>query len=219
MLAIVSLLRDKPGFASAHRHLLGAHESHTGVPPPTVSGPTIFDFYAPDIDRHGSGLFCFARDHERSLASHDPDVMPPVEKQELEDILTDSESDDDEVYQKAFPAENSHSVSKRPSLSAARAILRAVPPPVVVPVSPRTAAAAEKAAKGKPAAAKAVEAVPPTIASPPPTADSMGAESFKLNDTDRRTDQVELMRDRKILDMEAIFRKKRYKDAEAVVSR
>jgi hypothetical protein len=188
---------------------------------PAASGPSLVDYYAADTDRHGSGLFNSARDHERSLHSHDPDVPPLTRGQEQEDVLTDSESDDDEAYQKVYKvaADASTSASKVPSLNVARALLRAPPPVEEKPTAAAEPAGGKAGAKGgKAPPAKAAAPAPAPVAAAPPT-DVSAAESFKLADADRRTDQVELMRDRKVLEMEDMFRKRRYRDAEAITEK
>ncbi len=199
------------GFASTHRHLLGGYEIRSNLPPPPASGPTLLDYFNPDIDRHGSGLNCCSKDHERTLLSHDPDIPPMTDGLEKEDYLTDSESDDDEAYKKSFVVDsNVKATSTKPSLAAARQILRAPPPaPAVVPVA-------------APVKGKAAAAAPPTpapVVAPAPDTGNTNAESFQLKDSDRRNDQVELMRDRKIMDMEAFIRKKRYSAAESFSER
>jgi hypothetical protein len=151
-------------------------------------------------------------------------VAELAREQEKEDELTDSESDDEEAYRRPYVtgAGNSaggsaSSAHQRPSMASVRHMLRAPPAVVAPPVSPRTAAAVAKG--GKPAAAAPAAAAAAPAPAAPGTNDSTAAESFKLSDSDRRADQVELMRDRKILDMEAVFRKRRYKRAEEVADR
>lgn len=207
-----SLLRNASGFASAHHYLLGAHEMRTGQDPPAASGPTLTDFYCPDTDRHLSGLNCFTRDHERTLTSRDPDIAPATEYLENDDILTDSESDDDDAYKKSYPVDLKTGInSGKPSLAAARQVLRAVPSvEMTAPPSPT--------GKGKKAAPAPAPTPVATATSGPDTANSM-AESFALKDGDRRNDQVELMRDRKILDMQNMFKKQREKNANDITDR
>ena len=109
-----------PGFSSAHAYLLGSLEtrcteapsSGRPVPPP---GPTLTDYYRPDIDRHHSGLYCFRQDHLRSLTEHDPDYTPLQHRQDRGDLLTDSESDDDDKY-----------IAPKPSMKRVRTLLNTV---------------------------------------------------------------------------------------------
>ena len=109
-----------PGFSSAHAYLLGSLEtrcteapsSGRPVPPP---GPTLTDYYRPDTDRHHSGLYCFRQDHLRSLTDYDPDYGPLQHRQDRGDLLTDSESDDEDKY-----------LAPKPSMRRVRALLNAV---------------------------------------------------------------------------------------------
>jgi hypothetical protein len=91
-----------PGFAAINTYLLGSYESRCTDPPP-LPGPTLSDYYLPDQDRHRSGLCCFENDHKRTLTQHDPDIRPLTYKQDKHDILTDSESDDEDGYKKPPP--------------------------------------------------------------------------------------------------------------------
>jgi hypothetical protein len=220
-----SLLNSASGFQSVHRYLLKGYEVRSRVEVPAASGPSLVDYYSADSDRHGSGLFSSARDHERSLHSLDPDVAPLSRGQEQEDLLTDSESDDDEAYQKVYTVTTattgaSAPATKVPSLNVARALLRAPPPVEAKPAAaePAGGKAGSKGAKASSAAPPAKAAAVAPVVAPPPT-DVSAAESFKLADADRRADQVELMRDRKVLEMEDMFRKRRYRDAEAITEK
>ena len=190
-----------PGFSSAQAYLLGGLESRcteAGHHPPP--GPTLVDSYRPDVDRHHSGLFCFRRDHLRSLTAADLDYGPLQQRQDRGDLLTDSESDDEDKY-----------IAPKPTLKRVRAML-----------SGTTAAAAGgaarpiSAAKGKPASpGKDVVAV---AAAAPVAAADAGED-----DVDPRAaaaaEQVELLRDRKVLEMEGALLKERNKRAAAVSDR
>lgn len=175
----------------------------------TASGPTLTDYYCPDIDRHRSGLNCFARDHERTLFSRDLDVPPATEVLDREDLLTDSESDDDDAYKKTYPI--GATTSEKPSLAAARLVLRTPQPVEAAPSSP-----AGKGKKGGPGPAATPVAL--SGGGDQQTADS-SAESFALKDADRRCDQVELMRDRKILEMENVLKSQREKNSNDITER
>jgi len=125
------------------------------------SGPTLIDFYLPDCDRHSSGLQCFAADHTRSYAESDTDIAPLQVRQDKADHLTDSESDDEEVYAVA-----------KPSIENARGIVRTLD------------GGAESPSK--------------------PLNSSLDSIDFaKLDASQRIEEQVELMRDRKTLDLES----------------
>jgi len=140
---------------------------------PPAPGPTLSDYYLPDGDRHRSGLGCFARDHLRGDLEWDADVAPLQSKQDKRDYLTDSESDSEEGY-----------ANLKPSLHRARKLLQP-PPPKEEPVVP-----AGKSKKGEPAP------VPVTIA-------VEEDDSFVLGEEQRKEEQVELLRDRKTLDLES----------------
>lgn len=181
------------GFLSANLYALGNQQSRS-VDPPAPPGPTLTDFYAPDIDRHSSGLNCFLFDHTRALLAMDPEVPSLQSKLDRADELTDSESDEENGY-----------VSLRPSLTLVKDILKKTPPPEPVEAPPDTGGKkGGKAAVGKDAKAvsgKTVPVVAPIEA--PLTSDTVGTDAFSvLNDEDRKAEQVELLRDRKILDLE-----------------
>ena len=172
-----SLWLETPGFQSVNRYLLAGHETRsTAVAPPV--GPTISDFYTSDQDRHLSGLYCFARDHLRTLVEDDVDIAPPQQAQDKGDVLTDSESDDDEGY-----------VAERPSIARARNIFRDV------------------------GSLHENEATP---SSPTHLDMSLESDGFgMLSPTKRREEQVELLRDRKTLDLESsLLRQRQGKDKE-----
>ena len=208
-----------PGFLSTNVYLMAAYETRDSniprdvlpLPPP---GPTLIDFYFPDHDRHVSGLNCFAVDHTRALYDDDADVKELQTKQDPLDHLTDSESDDDDAY-----------AGPRPSMTRVKQAL-AAPPAPVIPLAvnaPPPAAAAEPPAKsapagkqkGAPAAAvpeKAAEAVVPKSKMDP-------AEELQVDLEERNNEQVELLRDRKILEMESYLLKLRQKDADDIAKK
>lgn len=158
-----------PGFQSVNQYLLAGQETrNTGVAPPV--GPTISDYYLSDQDRHLSGLYCFSRDHLRSLVEEDLDVAPPQFAQDQGDVLTDSESDDDEGY-----------VAERPSIQRARKLFR----------DGNTLQNEDQASS--PMLDMSLES------------DGFGA----LSPTKRREEQVELLRDRKTLDLEITLLRQR----------
>ena len=177
-------LLSTPGFLSAHTYVLGSYASRIRdkLPPP---GPTITNFYMPDQDRHPSGLFCFAQDHTRGTKDPDPEMAPLQSRLAREDYLTDSESDDEDGY-----------ASEVVTLSNVRALLRAhKPPPKEVPVEEKA-----KPAKGGKKGAKAP--VPEPKVEPPPEVEVKEDEdAFSVLDEDKKKhEQVELIRDRKMLD-------------------
>lgn len=167
-----------PGFLSINRYLLGGQEIRNTDPPPPC-GPTLIDFYMPDNDRHLSGLNCFANDSGRSLMEDDVDVAPQQVRQDKGDVLTDSESDDDNGY-----------VAELPSILRARKIFRedaSLPTDDTNPLSPAHF----------------------TI--------SLESDGFgMLSPTKRREEQVELLRDRKMLDLESSLIRARQEHEKAI---
>lgn len=177
-------LLSKPGFLSAHTYLLGSYASRIRdkLPPP---GPTITNFYMPDQDRHPSGLFCFAQDHTRGTMDPDPEVTPLQSRLAREDYLTDSESDDEDGY-----------ASEVVTLASVRALLRAHKPPPEVAVEEEKAKPAKGGKKG------AKTPVPEPKVDPPPDVEvKVDEDDFSVLDEEKKKhDQVELIRDRKMLD-------------------
>ncbi len=190
---------NRPGFLSTNIYLLGSQESRNrDLPPPP--GPTLSDLYLPDQDRHRSGLHCYARDHLRGTLESDPDIAPLQSRQEKADYLTDSESDSEDAY-----------ASARPTITRVRQILQA-PPKVEEPV------AVDPKAKGKappPAKKAAAPATPVVVATTPVAAADSDAFSV-LGEQQRREEQVELLRDRKILDLESTWTRARKQQFDAV---
>jgi len=171
-----------PGFQSVNRYLLAGHESRTAGQVPPV-GPTISDFYVSDTDRHLSGMYCFSRDHLRSLVENDVDIAPLQVAQDKGDVLTDSESDDDDGY-----------VAERPSIAKAKKIFR-------------DATSLEQQADDAVDAGASLDM-------------SMESDGFGLlSPTKRREEQVELMRDRKTLELEASLLRVRQQNDEALFRR
>jgi len=164
-----------PGFQSVNCYLLAGQESRNADVAPPV-GPTITDFYLSDQDRHLSGMYCFSRDHLRSLTELDLDVAPPQMAQDKGDVLTDSESDDDDGY-----------VADRPSIQWARRIFR-----------------------DGTILQQGVELTSPALDT------SIDSDGFgALSPTKRREEQVELLRDRKMLDLESsLLRLRQARDKE-----
>jgi hypothetical protein len=206
------LLNDRwiaqPGFLSANTYLLGAHETRNRDPP-RPPGPTLVDVYLPDTDRHTSGLFCYIQDHERGTLQRDPEVAALQSKQNKADCLTDSESDNEDGYGQS-----------KPTIKRVRQILRATA--VSVPaVEPATATAGGDK-KGKAAASS----VPVTAAAASATAAvTMSAPTLGFDDDEpllsesqKNEEQVELLRDRKMLDWESTVSKTRKEELNAIAS-
>jgi hypothetical protein len=180
-------LLSKPGFLSAHTYILGSYASRIRDPPPPP-GPTITNFYMPDQDRHCSGLFCFANDHTRATMDPDPEMAPLQSRLAREDYLTDSESDDEDGY-----------VSEVVTLTQVRALLQAHKPAADEEGEEdhsKGAKGAKKGAKTEPPKSKAEVEV-----QEPPESKVEDDDAFStLGDDKKKHDQVELIRDRKMLD-------------------
>lgn len=81
--------------------------------------PTISRVFLPDTDRHKSGLYCYENDHLRLPFESDPD-LPDVKRGvvDKEDVLTDSESDDDDAYPTIRPSiARNRTMWRSPSIS------------------------------------------------------------------------------------------------------
>lgn len=195
-------LLSEPGFLSAQTYLLGSFETRCQNDNPPAPGPTLIDFFMPDGDRHTSGLHCYEQDHLRApveniLNSLDPDIPMLQKHLDPADHLTDSESDEDgEAYASA---------DGKPSLRRVRKILRAVPEAVTSPVVED-----DKKKKGK----GAEVTTPSSPAVQDTNLDDEEDESLTKGHT-----QVDLLRDRKILDMEAYLLQCRHEDLNSVADR
>ena len=167
-----------------------------------------------DLDRHHSGLHCLSRDHLRLLTTQDPDLTPLQCRQAKADHLTDSESDEEDKYDAPVPSmRRVRALLKGKSLKAV-SILAAPENPIAVK-------------KGK-AVAKGAKETKSIVAVSTPV-----ALSYKdLDDDDSegevdeiKPEQVELMRDRKTLELESSQSRlrqgqaSRYTDRVAILSR
>ena len=180
-------LLSRTGFLSAQTYLLGSYTGQNGgkIPPP---GPTISNFYTPDQDRHISGLFCCANDHRRGTMDPDPEVAPLQSRLAREDYLTDSESDDDEAYPEEVV-----------SLDSVRSLLKSRQPKKEEEVE-------DPKGKGGKKSGKAPVPEPNVEVLPDSTADEEDAFSL-LDDDKKKHHQVELIRDRKMLDCNLFLNK------------
>eukprot|EP01038_Epipyxis_sp_PR26KG_P010290 gene10290-13833_t len=192
------LCSKRSGFVSSNVYLLGSHETRQKeVPPPP--GPTLSDFFMPDIDRHSSGLYCFSKDHLRSVTEPDHDIAPLQSKQDKADYLTDSDSDNEDEY-KISP----------PSIKKVRQILRAPKQSVASTAAPT--APIDVKGKNAPKGSQPAIAPVPTASAPLPP---IGIDDdFQLDDSQRKEEQVELLKDRKTLDLESTLVKQRQKKQE-----
>jgi hypothetical protein len=194
-------LLNAGGFLSANMYILGAVESRSVDPIPNT-GPFLSQTFMQDVDRHASGLSFYSRDHQRGLLEQDPDIGPLQRNFDPADELTDSDSDNEEVY-----------VPMKPSLAAVKRIISSPPPQPAIAAVP----VVDPKAKG----GKGVAAPAPVISTPAPnTADTLNSEAFSvLDENDKKRDQVELMRDRKILELGSSIRKEREARVDAITSR
>jgi hypothetical protein len=115
--------------------------------------------------------------------------------QDKKDYLTDSESDNEDGYG-----------DFKPSIARVRKLLK--PPPPKVEEAPAPTGKGGKADPKKAAPAPAAAAAPTPA---PLTSDTMQSEAFStmLEEGQRREEQVELLRDRKTLDLESTILKAR----------
>lgn len=165
----------------------------TNIPP---MGLTLSQFFMPDLDRHPSGLHCLKNDHHRAVTDPDPEVASLQNRQAKADCLTDSESDEDDKY--AAPVPSMRTVKSLLSGKLQRKI-----PAAGAAIEEKTSinknTKAGKVAKTKSAttAAVAVVVAPITVAGVLPPEEVEGVSDVD----DKKSEQVELMRDRKILEL------------------
>jgi hypothetical protein len=150
-----------------------------------------------------------SKDHLRSLTGTDLDFTPLQVSQSSDDRLTDSESDDDEKYDE-----------EKPSIAKVRKMLRSYAKEEektveVAPVNPK-----DKGAKGGGGAKSARKEEIAAAQSPPPSKAESDAEAFGLGGDPNKVDtQVELLRDRKILDLASELIKRNQKNASDISER
>lgn len=180
------------GFLAANIYLLGGVETrNVDAPPPP--GPTLSNTYLVSNDRHVSGLTTFAADHMRSIDDGDADIAPLQLRQDKLDELTDSESDDEDAYASKIAV---------PSMAGARKIVRS----------------AEFIAEAEAAEAAAREELENAMDGS--VADGgAGGSSQKALDAEHPNVQVELLRDRKILELESTLKKARQDRMSALATR
>ena len=181
---------------STNIYLLGNQESRNRDSPP-IPGPTLSSdsYYLPDGDRHKSGLGCFSKDHLRGPLEREStsEVAPLQTQQDKRDYLTDSESDNEDGYG-----------DFKPTLERVRKLLLPPPPKKVEEVAPPPGKGGKDAKKGAPAPAPAPVAVAASPVKAPNTMDTLQSDAFSvLEDGQRKEEQVELLRDRKTLDLES----------------
>lgn len=167
-------------------------------------GPTLIDFYFPDHDSHVSGLNCFEFDHYRSIYDHDDSVKPLQNRQDPDDHLTDSESDEEDAYDIPKPTISHIRKLLNKSITTSTTVTNTTEP-ISQPVK----------GKGK---------EQPLSTNTTNVSTNMSVVSNTEPDTDSIIDetvseQVELLRDRKILEMETYLLKTRQKTAEDIANR
>ena len=172
----------RAGFRSANFYLLGMADCRSlDTDNLMLQGPTLSDFYKIDSDRHVSGLNCFRLDDQRDAIEWDPDITRLQTKADPKDHLTDSESDDEERI-----------LNSAPTVAAVKQVLKPKPAESIPDPS-------AKAPKGAKAAAPVA---------PAPTASQLPNESdCDIDAGNKKAEQVELLRDRKTLDLEATWTK------------
>ena len=167
--------------------------SGSDIPP---MGLTLSHFFMPDLDRHQSGLHCLKADHCRALTDPDPEVAPLQNRQAKADCLTDSESDEDEKY--TVPVPSMRTVRKLLSGK----LLRKVPVTGAVIEEKTNVGKNAKAGKGTKAKSATATAAATVVA---PVAALVTLPPEDIDDAsdidDKKSEQVELMRDRKILEL------------------
>jgi hypothetical protein len=179
------------GFLSCNYYLLGAAEScwrDSFIPP---VGPTLNDYYFIDSDRHFSGLNCYKNDFQRDTNEWDGDIQFLQKKLAKEDYLTDSESDNEDEIDDAY----------RPSMKRVKKILK--PSKKAAEATPAAAPATAKGAKG----GKAPAAVAPVATAT--AVEEKEDEDLSEEVLNKKEEQVELLRDRKVLDLETTYKKSR----------
>jgi hypothetical protein len=211
-------INSNGGFQSVNHYFLGALDSHVKlnklgnedsaknailhdrIP---ECGPTLLDFYLPDHDRHVSGTYCFAKDHHRDIITWDADVRLLQHAQDEADHLTDSESDNEDCY-----------IAEKPTMQKVRNILSTPIAKEEVIVDKSKKASPKKADKGKDKDTK-------TENKPDAKVEAKSAEEDEvlLSENERREEQVELLRDRKTLDLASQLNRQRKKRLEEVFDR
>ena len=206
-----------PGFTASNIYLLGGQESLNRDVHPSSPGPTLIDYYLPDNDRHLSGLSCYAKDHLRNAIEWDHDITKLQHRQNKYDILTDSESDNEDAYG-----------DYKPSMQRVRMLLKPPPPKVKVEASITSDTKGKKSSssttKGKESSAvkSSNTTASATVVDNDNILDNNNLDTFSaalLHEDERKEEQVELLSDRKILEMESTILKTRRKKVEDFTDR
>jgi len=207
-----------PGFTASNIYLLGGQESLNRDVPPSSPGPTLIDYFLPDNDRHLSGLSCYAKDHLRNAIEWDHDITKLQHRQNKYDILTDSESDNEDAAYGDY----------KPSMERVRMLLKPPPPKVKVEASITSDTKGKKSSSST--KGKESSSVKPSTTTVSATVvdnnnnilDNNNLDTFStalLHEDERKEEQVELLSDRKILEMESTILKTRRKKVEDFTDR
>jgi hypothetical protein len=176
---------------------------NTPVPPFPM---TLSHLYLPDLDRHPSGLRCLKNDHLRSLTGQDPDITPLQHKQAKADCLTDSESDEEDKYTAPIPSLRSAKSLLAGKLARKKVVVGAI-------VEEKVTAKGGKAAKGSKAKPSAAVVAAPVVQIIEDVLDDVADVDEK------KGEQVELMRDRKTLELEELQASERIARGNAFIDR
>jgi hypothetical protein len=167
---------------------------------------TLSHLYLPDLDRHPSGLRCLKNDHLRSLTGQDPDITPLQHKQAKADCLTDSESDEEDKYTAPIPSLRSAKSLLAGKLARKKVVVGAI-------VEEKVTAKGGKAAKGSKAKPSAAVVAAPVVQIIEDALDDVADVDEK------KGEQVELMRDRKTLELEELQASERIARGNAFIDR
>lgn len=152
---------------------------------------TLSHLYLPDLDRHPSGLQCLKNDHLRTLTGADQDIAPLQYKQAKADCLTDSESDEEDKYTAPIPSLRSARSLLAGKFTRKKVVVGAV-------VEEKVVTKGGKGAKGSKAKPSAAAVATPVMQAVEDSVDD-AAEEDEMNG-----EQVELMRDRKMIELEGL---------------
>jgi hypothetical protein len=150
---------------------------------------------------------CYANDHLRGPLERDRDITALQRHQDKADYLTDSESDNEDSYDVL-----------KPSMMRVKQVLRPPPKKEEVVAAPDPKVKGKTPAPAKKDASAPVAVAPAAVAATPMTSDAQ--EGFSaLNDEQRREEQVELLRDRKTLDLESTWSRARKQQFDLITKR
>ena len=212
--SLLAELRALRTFGSVHTYLLSDYRAcHVNAPPPAP--PTLTTVHLADSDRHRSGLFAFSRDHTRPLLARDPDLPPALSGPDPADQLTDSESDGEGEGEGEGDGEDGFDSDLRPSVRKVRLALgRAAEDSGNSRGDSDAMCPPEQEQDAGGDGSVLLKSLPLGSA-----ADDGSLFAFRLTEETRRPEQVELIRDRKILELEQNLRLQRDSWAERLTTR